>query len=69
MNGNGHRAAIGMVPPLVASGLPLFLESQFLGNALEFARVALGMNDFGIVGGKRDSLFAVFFRDHVENAA
>src|SRR5436305_773922 len=67
MKRNGHSAAIRVIPALVTPCLARFGKSRRWAALCSWRAVALGMNDFGGVGGKWNSLFGVFVREHLEH--
>jgi hypothetical protein len=67
MEGNRQGPAIGVVPPLVASGLSTLDEAELTGHPLELRAVALGIHDFGRVLGQGSAPLLILLGDHIED--
>jgi hypothetical protein len=67
MDWNRHGAAIGMSPPLVASGLSMLDESEATGHRWNSRAVALGIHDFSRILGQRSATLLILLGDHVED--
>lgn len=67
VNGYRDRAAILMIPSLMAACLSDKNESKQPRDPLEIARVALGIHNLGAVRWQFQALLAIFFSNHGEN--